>query len=205
MPSILFHELIGYEFAKKYNKFNDKNFFLGVMVPDAVNAYGFASKEKRWAAHFRDKNLNQWTENIINFYNKLYGKYDENYLVGYLIHVLTDIICDEIYKEKIYQKLLKEGYNYETAYSHYNDALIKLENSNINEKWWENIKNKIIQADKIEINNINKKMIEDWIDYVIKKYNERNYEPKGFIDQEFINEVLKKLEEILLTKNILLF
>ena len=44
MPSILFHELIGYKIAQKYKKYDTNNFYLGLMVPDSVNAYGFASK-----------------------------------------------------------------------------------------------------------------------------------------------------------------
>ena len=40
MPSILFHELVGYEFAKKHKNYNNKEFILGIIVPDAVNAYG---------------------------------------------------------------------------------------------------------------------------------------------------------------------
>ena len=82
------------------------------MVPDAVNAYGFASKEKRWKAHFRDDNLEKWQINVIRFYEENYNKYENTYLMGYLVHVLTDIICDEIYRENLYPDLLKKGFEY---------------------------------------------------------------------------------------------
>ena len=64
MPSILFHEFIGDKIAKKYKKYDTNNFYLGLMVPDSVNAYGFASKEDRWRTHRRDESLEKWKENI---------------------------------------------------------------------------------------------------------------------------------------------
>ena len=92
MPSILFHELVGYKIASKYKKYDTNNFYLGLMVPDSVNAYGFASKENRWRTHRRDKNLDIWQENVIKFYKENKGKFEETYLAGYVIHILTDII-----------------------------------------------------------------------------------------------------------------
>ena len=75
MPSILFHELVGYKIASKYKKYDTNNFYLGLMVPDSVNAYGFASKENRWRTHRRDKNLDIWQENVIKFYKENKGNY----------------------------------------------------------------------------------------------------------------------------------
>ena len=137
MPSIMFHELVGYKFAKKHKKYDTKLFYLGLMVPDAVNAYGFASKEKRWKVHFRDSNLDKWQENILKFYNDNINNYEKNYLVGYLVHVLTDIICDRIYQNKIYLELSEKGYSKDTAYKYYEEGIKKFENSNINEPWWQ--------------------------------------------------------------------
>lgn len=195
MPSILFHELVGHKFTEKHKEYNTPNFFLGVMVPDAVNAYGFASKEKRWEAHFRDSSLEKWKLNAINFYEQNKNKYDEKYVKGYLVHVLTDIFCDKIYQEKLYPKLLENGYNYDTSYSFYEKELEKLENSNINSTWWKEVKNNIQVSDKVEINNIDKKMIEDWIKYTINKYESRNYEKEGHLADNFVNEILDKIEE----------
>ena len=79
MPSILFHELVGYKFAKAHREFDKNNFYLGVMVPDSVNAYGFASKEERWKAHKRDVSLDIWTENIVKYYKENSSKYERCY------------------------------------------------------------------------------------------------------------------------------
>ena len=202
MPSILFHELVGYEFVKRHKSCNNKEFILGIIVPDAVNAYGFASKENRWKSHCRDKDLNKWTSNIIDFYKKNEGTYEKYYLMGYLIHVLTDIFCDKIYNEKIYPDLLKKGYNYDSAYRFYEIALEKLENNNIDSLWWKEVKESLKNTKKVPILNIDEKMIEDWEKYLIEKYNERQYENKGYITDEFIEEVIKEIENILIKNNI---
>lgn len=204
MPSILFHELVGYEFTKKHSKFKSGNFYLGVAVPDAVNAYGFASKEARWKTHLRDEDLEKWKNNIIEFYKSNENKFEQEYLMGYLIHVLTDIVCDEIYRDKLYPNLLKEGYNYDTAYKYYEDAIQKLENNNIDKKWWSEVKEKLQTATKIPINNINEKMIEDWNKYTIDKYSSRKYEEKGYITEEFVYETLERIENILIKNKIIL-
>lgn len=196
MPSILFHELIGYKFVQNHKNYNNPNFFLGAMVPDAVNAYGFASKEKRWRAHFRDSSLDKWQINVINFYKQNKNKFDESYLMGYLVHVLTDILCDKTYQEKLYPELLEKGYDYNSAYGFYEKGLEKLENSNIDKTWWKETKENIQKAEKIEINNIDKRMIEDWINYTINKYNNRKFEKEEYLTEDFANEILDKIEKI---------
>ena len=195
MPSILFHELIGDKIAKKYKKYDTNNFYLGLMVPDSVNAYGFASKEDRWRTHRRDESLEKWKENILNYYKENIDKYEKNYLMGYLIHVLTDIICDEIYQNELYPKLLEEGFDYNTAYKHYEEGIEKFENSNINEKWWEEAKNKFENAEAFPINGMSEKMILDEVKYTLNKYSKRNYEENGFISEVFADEVVEKIEK----------
>ena len=202
MPSILFHELVGYEFAKKHKNYNNKEFILGIIVPDAVNAYGFASKEKRWESHCRDKDLDKWTSNIIDFYKENRKIYEKYYLMGYLVHVLTDIFCDKIYNEKIYPKLVEEGYNYDTAYKFYEIALEKLENNNINSLWWKEVKESFKNTKKIPISNIDEKMIEDWEKYLIERYSTRQYEKQGYITNDFVDEVIKQIENALMKNNI---
>lgn len=197
MPSIMFHELVGYKFAKKHREFDTDLFYLGLMVPDSVNAYGFASKEKRWKAHFRDSNLDKWQENILNFYKQNINNYERNYLMGYLIHVLTDIICDRIYQNNIYPNLLEKGYSKDQAYKLYEEGIKKFENSNINEQWWQYVKTNFQKANRIEINNIREKMIEDWINYIINNYSNRKYEKEDFIGEWFLNRVLDEIEIIL--------
>lgn len=203
MPSIMFHELIGYKFAKRNKQFDCNSFYLGLIVPDSVNAYGFAEKEERWKAHARDKDLDKWQANILKFYKDNIGCFEQSYLTGYLVHVLTDIICDKIYVEELYQRLLNEGYDYNTAYSYYEEGIRKFENNNINEDWWKYVKEKILDAEIIEINDMPKKMIEDELSYVTKHYNERDFEEIGFITDKFADNVLNCLEKILVQHRII--
>ena len=203
MPSILFHELVGNKIAKKYKKYDTCNFYFGIIAPDAVNAYGFADKEKRWSTHLRAESLEQWKENIIEFYKRNYNKYENTYLMGYLVHVLTDIICDEIYQKVLYPDLLKNGLDYNSAYSYYETAIEKLENSNINEQWWKEVQKKLKKGEKIPINSMNEKILKDWENYTIKKYQNRKYEEKGYLKDEFVDEVVKRVENILVKEEII--
>lgn len=194
MPSILFHEFVGDKIAKKYKKYDTANFYLGVMVPDAVNAYGFASKEERWKAHLRDEDLNKWQNNVINFYKENYHKYENTYFVGYVVHILTDIFCDKIYKEVFYPDLIKKGLDYNSSYSYYRREIEKFENSNINEKWWKEAQEKLSKGEKIPINNINSDMIRDWIKYNIDEYKSRKYEKEDYITVKFVDEVVSRID-----------
>lgn len=202
MPSILFHELVGYKFAKKYKKFDTNNFYLGAMVPDAVNAYGFASKEARWTAHCRDESLDKWQSNIMQFYKTNYGKYEDTYLMGYLVHVLTDILCDKIYSKHFYPDLVKKGFDYHSAYSYYEKAIEKFENNNLKKDWWKEAKEKFQKGEKIPICNISEKMIVDWINYTVSKYEARNYEETGYITIDFVNDVVDEIEDEIVIFNI---
>ena len=70
MPTCLFHLNVSKKIAEKYPKYDTPNFYIGTIAPDAVNLNGFAEKNIRWAAHKRAKNLDEWKQNIIEFYNK---------------------------------------------------------------------------------------------------------------------------------------
>ncbi len=204
MPSILFHELIGYKFTKIHKEYKTPLFFLGVMVPDAVNAYGFASKEDRWRTHLRNKNLDIWENNLIKFYNENKMKYENDYLLGYFIHVITDIICDRIFQDSIYPDLLSKGIEKELIYKYYENDLKKLENSNINSEWWIFCKKAFLSAEIIEINGMNKKMIIDWIQYVTNNYEKRKYEKNEYLTEIFEKNVLEKIEKIIYKNRIIL-
>ena len=205
MPSILFHEFVGYTIAKKYKKYDTNNFYLGVMAPDAVNAYGFASKEKRWGSHLRDEDLDKWKDNVICFYKENCNKYENTYLVGYLIHILTDIFCDKIYREILYPDLIKRGFDYNSAYSYYEKQIEKFENSNIDERWWKEVQDKFLKGDKISINNMTEDVIRDWVKYTINKYKERNFEMEDYITIKFVDDVIDMIEITLINEDVCIF
>ncbi len=199
MPTILFHELVGNKIAKNDLNLDTNDFYLGLMVPDSVNAYGFASKEDRWRTHVRDENLDKWQKNIIDFYKKNKENYEETYLKGYLIHVLTDIICDKIYQNELYPNLIKEGFDYNTAYKHYEEGIFKLECNNIDQKWWQEVKQKIKSAKILPICGMNKQMIEDEIKYTLTKYSKMKKENIGYLKEDFADKVVENIYFILNT------
>ncbi len=65
MPNFRIHEEVAYIFTRKHPEFDKKEFYLGVVAPDAPNLEGFAPKEERWMAHQRNKDYNIWKDNIV--------------------------------------------------------------------------------------------------------------------------------------------
>ena len=197
MPTILFHLKVANEYVKKNNKYDTNNFYLGNIAPDAVNAYGFASKEKRWGAHIRDKDLNKWKQNVIEFYKKNIGVTEEDFLRGYCIHILTDILMDEKYVSIFKNQIIEKGIEEEKLYDYYEKAIYKYENSMLNENWLKEEVKKIKSANIIEFNNISKQLQIDNIKYNINKYSKREYEEADFIKDNVIEDIIEEIQEIL--------
>ena len=97
MPTVLIHEEVAYNIAKKYKQLDNKDFYLGALAPDTVNLNGFASKEERWNSHLRNENLDTWLENVKKFYNENKDKYNKYFLLGYVLHIITDIVHDKYF------------------------------------------------------------------------------------------------------------
>lgn len=197
MPTILFHLKVASEYVKKNNKYDTNNFYLGMIAPDAVNAYGFASKEKRWGAHIRDKDLNKWKENVIEFYKRNIRCVEEDFLRGYCIHILTDIVMDEKYANSFRNQILEKGIEEEKVYDYYEKAIYKYENSKLNEDWIISVVEKIKSANIFEFNNISKQLQIDNIKYNIDKYSKREYEEADFIKDDVVEDIIKEIQEIL--------
>ena len=89
MPTPIIHLKIGYEYAKNHKEYDNKQFYLGVIAPDAVNLNGFAEKEKRWGAHIRNKELDIWKKNITEFYENNKKNFDKNYIYGYFVSIYS--------------------------------------------------------------------------------------------------------------------
>ena len=195
MPTILFHLKVANEYVKRNNKYDTNNFYLGIIAPDAVNAHGFASKEKRWGAHVRDKDLNKWKENVIEFYKKNIGIVQEDFLRGYCIHILTDILMDEKYANTFKNQILAKGIEEDKVYDYYEKAIYKYENSKLNESWIADVVKKIKSANIVEFNNIPKQLSIDNIKYNIDKYSQRRYEEADFIKDDIIEEIVEEIQK----------
>ena len=202
MPNALVHLNVANKIAKKHINLDESQYYLGIIVPDTVNLYGFAEKTKRWAAHIRAKDLNVWESNIIEFYNQNKEKYDNNYLVGYVIHVLTDIVFDRIYEKELLDEIHRRGV-FEDEFEFYHQELRKYEASQIEEKWWKEVVEKLNKAVGIEINSIDADEIEKWRDKKVREYEEKEKMQADMINEELIEKATEQVEEIL-SKNMII-
>ncbi len=109
MPTVLIHEQVAYNIAKKYKYLDNANFYLGSLAPDSVNLNGFASKEKRWHSHLRHNDLDKWLDNVKSFYQENQNKYTKDFLLGYILHIITDIIHDKYFYPELRKQMSKNN------------------------------------------------------------------------------------------------
>ena len=96
MASIFTHLYIGKRFIEQDKRRKPSpQFYLGCILPDSVNAHGFAERDARWAAHLRSADIQEWYENNRRFYRQHTGTVDENLLLGFVLHNVTDAALDE--------------------------------------------------------------------------------------------------------------
>lgn len=201
MPTSLIHLKIGYEYAQKHKEYDNKQFYLGVIAPDAVNLNGFAEKEKRWGAHLRDKNLEIWKNNILNFYKQNKEKNDNSYIYGYFIHVLTDIYFDEKNPDEIFPKIqLKVGK--EKSREEYSKQMDLYECSQLEEKWWKYVEQQLKQSKAETINGIQEQEIEAWKNLILDRYTHKIKEEYDIITPEYLSEIKNELEKYIKKSNI---
>ncbi|MCI8699931.1 MAG: hypothetical protein HFJ47_01145 [Clostridia bacterium] len=194
MPTSIIHLKVGYEYAKKYKQYDNKQFYLGLIAPDAVNLNGFAEKEKRWNAHIRDKDLDIWKSNITNFYRQNKNDFDNNYIYGYLIHVLTDIYFDEKNPTKLFPKIQNEV-GHEKVREEYSKQMDLYERSQLTTEWWKYVESKLKNSEAETINNIEKEYIEKWKELILKDYSEKRKTQYELITPEYIDEIVAELEK----------
>lgn len=199
MPTSMFHLNVSKKIAEKYPKYDTANFYIGTIAPDAVNLNGFADKPIRWSAHKRAKDLDEWKNNIIEFYNREKDNYNKEYLLGYVVHVLTDIIADELYyKEGMYEDIVKNRTSEDKAFGFFKDQIQVYERSQLNTKWWLDVKTKLCDCEVYQINGISQEMICGWKNKVLKDYEEKKFEEFDYITPETVeicvNRVIKVLK-----------
>ena len=117
MPTSSIHAIVAKKITDKYKSLNNYDFFLGSVAPDSVNLYGFAEKEERWEAHLRDKDLDKWTNNIVEFYNAEKDNINTDFLKGYVTHVITDIVYDRTYYMEVRNEIEELGIEQEKAHT----------------------------------------------------------------------------------------
>lgn len=191
MPNIMIHEKVAYNIAKQIKELDNKEFYLGALAPDAVNVNGFAPKEERWTSHIRDKDLNKWRLNIINFYKKEQSNYNKSFPTGYLIHILTDIVFDDYFYLDVTNKI-KSDNNLADPHPYFLKCMDEYTKENISSPFFLEIKGKLKNPTYYDILNITKEKLKSWTE---KKLNEQittKVENK-YIDDRLISSLTEQV------------
>lgn len=194
MPTVLIHEEVAYNIAKKYKQLDNKDFYLGALAPDTVNLNGFASKEERWNSHLRNENLDTWLENVKKFYNENKDKYNKYFLLGYVLHIITDIVHDKYFYQDIRTAMTKNNINEDDQHPLLRKYMLEYGYLDENNQIREYINDLLKEHTGYNIKNISKEDLIAWKNKCFSNYNEKVY-PNNYITKNHIQELSKKTEE----------
>ena len=194
MPTVLIHEEVAYNIAKKYKQLDNKDFYLGALAPDTVNLNGFASKEERWNSHLRNENLDTWLENVKKFYNENKDKYNKYFLLGYVLHIITDIVHDKYFYQDIRTEMTKNNINEDEQHPLLRKYMLEYGYLDENNQIREYINDLLKEHTGYNIKNISKEDLIAWKNKCFSNYNEKVY-PNNYITKNHIQELSKKTEE----------
>lgn len=194
MPTVLIHEEVAYNIAKKYKQLDNKDFYLGALAPDTVNLNGFASKEERWNSHLRNENLDTWLENVKKFYNENKDKYNKYFLLGYVLHIITDIVHDKYFYQDIRTAMTKNNINEDDQHPLLRKYMLEYGYLDENNQIREYINDLLKEHTGYNIKNISKEDLIAWKNKCFSNYNEKVH-PNNYITKNHIQELSKKTEE----------
>lgn len=104
------------------------------------------------------------------------------------------------YKEGLYEDIIKTRATEEEAFKFFKDQIQIYENSQLNELWWKDVKNKLQNCTAFDINNISKQEIIDWKNWVLAEYDNKSQNPYDYVTpftvDECASEVLDIINEI---------
>ena len=89
MPNSVIHMWIAREFAKScHHLYNDPNYYLGNIAPDAVLGRAGCNNEMKNKSHMLNQRK-EWENDVLNYWYEHPNK--TPYIIGYVMHILTDI------------------------------------------------------------------------------------------------------------------
>lgn len=198
MPTVLIHEEVAYNIAKKYQELDNKDFYLGALAPDSVNLNGFASKEIRWNSHLRRENLDEWFENVKKFYNENKDKYNKYFLLGYILHLITDIVHDKYFYQNIRNEMTKDNINETDQHQLLRNYMFEYGYLDENNHIRNYIKELLNSHSGYNIKNITQEDMIAWKNECLKDC-QKDIVPNKYITKEHIIELTEKTEEIFKT------
>ncbi len=192
MASTMMHLLVGDGIAKADKRIKGTGqFYFGCFLPDSVNVDGFASKEIRWAAHLRMKDLNGWYERIGRFYNENRKKYHSDLMLGYCVHCITDAAFDEFLHNDIWNKAKTLSYPEHCGMGPGWDECFRYDRKVMDGLWWrEKIKPLLEQTAPEGIGSISAELAARYLKHTLNDYyNTLPPEPPTFVTDEVIKEL----------------
>ena len=170
----MIHLLTGLAFVGSSNLVkNQSQFYLGCIAPDAVNVYSFAEKNVRTAAHLRSSDLDQWTQNAIDFYTDNLEKIDNDLLLGFVLHAFCDMAWDKKYARMLDVELKKFNYTDEEFVKAKWDEFYHFDKTQFKSNWWiDEVRPELDLSVANDINGIPAEQISSFKHYILNKYED---------------------------------
>lgn len=177
MPSSPVHLFVARLIAKDLNVTDMAQYLLGSVAPDSVNLGGFAPQEKRYEAHNRSLDLDEWKKKALSVYEDTKGR-DKDFAKGVLVHILTDIFWDELIQPDMLSRLGQEGDGYEDLREKKWQELYRFNTLITSKEWYSDVLDTLRGAKPLDFRNIDKEMMRGFRDYVCEDYADKLDEEK---------------------------
>lgn len=177
MPSSPVHLYVARLIAEDLGVTDMAQYLLGSVAPDSVNLGGFAPQEKRYEAHNRSLDLDEWKKKALSVYEDTKGV-DEDFAKGVLTHILTDIFWDELIQPDMLSRLGQEGDGYEDLREKKWQELYRFNTLITSKEWYPDVLDTLKGAKPLDFRNIDKEMMKGFRDYVCEDYADKLDEEK---------------------------
>ncbi len=202
MPSAPIHLKVASGIAQRLGVSDVPQFLLGSVAPDSVNLNGFAPKELRYEAHFRDTDLAVWKENVKTLCGELLKNgCNTNFVKGIAVHLLTDIFWDELIQPQIFAVLsvsLKANgtLTEDTLRQAKWQELYRYNNLVKNEAWYGDALKALSSAQTCDYRNIGKELMNDYKTYLAADYSDKRQDGEPVvICESMIDDVAEAVAE----------
>ncbi|MCE5196162.1 MAG: zinc dependent phospholipase C family protein [Negativicutes bacterium] len=179
---------------------NKAQFYLGCIVPDSVNLQGFASKEKRWAAHFRHADLQIWAEQAARFYENSSGDEDPDFLLGYVVHVFTDIAWDAGAHNYVWRAMPKLQLPAVSELGAGWDDCFRFDHQQLKAAWWLQEVRPLLKTAAVKpINGLSKEWMEAFRQQIIAGGTERDNRlcnPPALVTDLLVDQLARQTEQL---------
>lgn len=203
MPACLNHLHTAKVFADGYPVSDLPQLYLGCLAPDVPNLDGFASKEERWHAHLRERDLNRWMERAGEFFRENCRTAEVSYLLGYVLHIVGDIVWDESFEQGLREAVggagLPKAEQFERRWNEHD----LFEQRLLREDWWlREVRPALAAARALPINGLSAEQIGRMQARMVSGYQpQTSFPPAGYLTPErgerFAEMTAEKMKELL--------